>query len=160
MPYDELPIAKRVGEMLAVPLVGYSIKYCVAEAIPDVNDRETGQYKPKCEGIRLKYAEYIQLNEGDKQVFQYKAKPDLFPRDFFTLKESERKKHDWFYVRTVVKSPENKIVGHQLFLPANLVEFHPVPGKLDVLDASGYDIRSEDKIRALFIPVEWDGLSN
>ena len=155
IPYDELPLAKRIGDSLAVPLIGYPIKYCIAEVIPDSNDRETGQYKPKCEDIRLKYAEYIQLNEGAKQVFQYKTKPDLFPREFFTLKESERKKYNWFFVRTVVKSPENTIVGHQLFQPANLVEFHPAPGKLDVLDASGYDVKPEDKIRALFIPVEW-----
>ena len=154
IPYDELPLAKRVGNMLAVPLVGYSIKYCIAEVIPDVNERETGEYRSKCEGIGLQYAEYIQLDEGNKQVFRYKDKLDLFPRDFFTLKESERKKYNWFYVRTVVKSPKQTYVGHQLFQAANLVEFYPAPNKLDVLDASGYDIKQEDKIRALFIPVK------
>ena len=155
IPYDELPLARRAGDMLAVPFVGYPIKYCVAEVIPDANERATGEYRPKCEGIRLQYAEYIQLNEEEKQVFRYENKPDLFPRDFFTLKESERKKYNWFSVRTIVRSPKKKIVGHQLFQPANLVEFHPAPRKLDVLDASGYDIKPEDKIRALFIPVEW-----
>ena len=154
IPYDELPLAKRIGNMLAVPLVGYSIKYCIAEVVPDVNERETGEYRPKCEGVRLQYAEYIQLDEGNKQIFQYEDKLDLFPKNFFTLKESERKKYNWFYVRTVVKSPKQKHVGHQLFQPANLVEFHPAPNKLDVLDASGYDVKPEDKIRALFIPVE------
>ena len=155
IPYDELPLARRVEDMLAVPLVGYPIKYCIAEVIPDVNERETGQYRPKCEGIRLQYAEYIQLDESRKKVFQYKDKLDLFPRDFFALSENERKKYNWFHVRTVVKSPENKYVGHQLFQPANLVEFHPAHRKLDVLDASGSEIKSADKIRALFIPVEW-----
>ena len=155
IPYDELPLAKRVGDMLAVPLVGYPVEYCVAEVIPDINDRETGQYRIKCEGIQMKYAEYIRLKEGKKQVFQYKSKPDLFPRDFFNPKENEDKKDKWFYVRTVVKSPENDVVGHQPFVPSNLVEFHPAAGKLDILDAGGYDIKSEDKIRALFIPVEW-----
>ena len=154
IPYDELPLAKRLGGLLAVPLLGYPIEYCVPEALPDINDRETGQYRIKCEGIQMKYAEYIQLKEGEKQVFQYKSKPDLFPRDFFNAK-SEGKKDKWFYVRTVVRSPENRIVGHQPFLPSNLVEFHPAAGKLDILDAGGYNIKPEDKIRALFIPVEW-----
>ena len=155
IPYDELPLAKRVGNLLAVPLVGYPVEYCVPEVIPDINDRETGQYRTKCEGVQMKYAEYIRLKERAKQVFQYKSKPDLFPRDFFNLKGTESNKDKWFYVRTVVKSPENNIVGHQPFLPSNLVEFHPASGKLDILDAGGYDIKSEDKIRALFIPVEW-----
>ena len=155
IPYDELPLARSVGNMLAVPFVGYPISYCVPEAVPDSNKRETGQYRPKCEGVKIKYAEYIRLNEGEKKIFTYKSKPDLFPRDFFNLKENEEQKDKWFYVRTVVKSPKNTIVGHQLFLPSNLVEFHPAPGKLDVLDASGYDIKPEDKIRTLFIPVEW-----
>ena len=155
IPYDELPLAKRVGAMLAVPFVGYPVKFCVARVIPDVNERETGQYEPKCEGIKLEYAKYIQLKEGNKQVFNYLDKPDLFPKDFFTVKKDEKRQHNWFYVRTVVKSPKNKSVGHQLFEPANLVEFHPRPGKVDVLDASGYQIRAEDKLRTLFIPVEW-----
>ena len=155
MPYDELPLAKRVGGLLAVPLIGYPVQYCVPEVIPDINERETGQYRVKCEGVQMKYAEYIRLKEGEKQVFQYQSKPDLFPRDFFNLKEREGKKDQWFYVRTVVKSPDNEYVGHMPFVPSNLVEFHPAAGKLDVLDAGGYDIKSEDKIRALFIPVEW-----
>ena len=155
IPYDELPLAKRIGDKLAVPLIGYPIKYCIAQIIPDINERETGQYEPNCEGIKLKYAEYIKLNEGEKQIFEYTDKPDLFPKDFFTLQESEREKYNWFYVRTIVKSPENKVVGHQLFQPANLVEFHSDSGKLNVLDASGYEILPEDKLRTLFIPVEW-----
>ena len=153
IPYDELPLAKRVGHLLAVPFVGYPVKYCVAEVIPDINERKTGQYKPKCEGIKLRFAEYVELKEKNKKIFKYTKKPDLFPRDFFTLKENN--KNNWFYVRTVVKSPKNTVVGHQLFQPANLVEFHPSPEKLDILDASGYNIRTEDKLRTLFIPLEW-----
>ena len=155
LPYDELPLARRVGGLLAVPLVGYPVEYCLAEVIPDINDRETGQYLAKCEDIQMKYAEYVRLEEGRKQVFQYKSKPDLFPRDFFNSEGNGAKKDKWFYVRTVVKSPQNDSVGHQPFVPSNLVEFHPASGKLDVLDAGGYNIKSEDKIRALFIPVEW-----
>ena len=153
IPYDELPLAKRVGNLLAVPFVGYPVRYCVAEVIPDNNERKTGQYKPMCEDIKLKFAEYVELKGRDKQLFSYNKKPDLFPRDFFTLKEND--KNNWFYVRTVVKSPKNTIVGHQLFQPANLVEFYPASGKLDILDASGYNIKPEDRLRTLFIPLEW-----
>ncbi|MCZ0933430.1 MAG: hypothetical protein OXJ52_09820 [Oligoflexia bacterium] len=153
IPYDELPLARRVGDMVAVPFIGYPVKYCIAKVVPDINLRETGQYKPKCEGIKLEQAEYIELKESGKKVFNYIDKPDIFPRDFFELKG----KHKWFYVRTIVKSPESKEVGHPLFQPASLVEFHLSEGgtKLDVLDASGYNIRPADRIRALFIPVEW-----
>ena len=152
IPYDELPLAKRVGDLLAVPFAGYSVRYCVAEVVPDLNDRKTGQYKPKCDGVKLKFAEYIELKGRNKKLFQYHKKPDLFPRDFFSLSDNQ---NNWFYVRTIVKSPDNEIVGHQFFEPANLVEFHLAPNKLDILDASSDDIQPEDRLRALFIPVEW-----
>ena len=155
IPYDELPLARQAGGLLAVPLAGYPVEYCAAEAIPDINDRKTGQYRPKCESVRMEYAEYIRLKEGEKQVFKYEAKPDLFPRDFFNSKEKEGGHDQWFYVRTIVTSPDNKLDGLHPFVPSNLVEFHPASGKLDVLDAGSYDMKQEDKIRAVFIPVEW-----
>ena len=145
IPYDELPLARALGDLLAVPLVGYSIENCLAEVIPDKNNRETGQYRPLCEGIRR--GEYIRLREAAKQLFEYEEKLDLFPRDFFA--------GQWFYHRIVVRSPEKRAVGHVLFDSAHLVEFHPSIGKLDVLDASGYNIKQEDKVPALFIPVQW-----
>ena len=154
IPYDELPLAKRVGDLLAVPFIGYPIRYCVPEVIPDSNDRKTGQSIPQCEGISLKMAKYIELKKRNKKIFKYIKKPDLFPRDFFTLKDET---NNWFYMRTIVKAPRKEEVGHQFFSAANLVEFKPSEDnkKLDVLDASGYNIKEEDKIGALFIPVEW-----
>lgn len=145
IPYDELPLARALGDLLAVPLVGYSVEHCVPEVIPDKNYRETGQYRPLCEGIRR--GKYIRLKETAKQLFQYEEKWDFFPRDFFS--------GQWFYHRTVVRSPETSEVGHTLFDSAHLVEFHPTVGKLDVLDASSDKIKKEDRIPALFIPVEW-----
>ena len=147
IPYDERPIAKSVGNMLAVPLVGYPVEYCVAQVVTDKNVRETGRHIPKCEGISPKQAEYIRLSQSHKKVFKYLPKPDLFPRDFFNGR--------WFYIRTIVRSPKSREVGHNLFQPASLVEFHPSLEKLDVLDASGYNLQKKDKIRALFIPVRW-----
>ena len=81
IPYDELPLARALGDLLAVPLVGYPIENCLAEMIPDNNDRATGRYLPRCEGIRR--AEYIRLRAKAKQLFEYEEKWDLFPRDFF-----------------------------------------------------------------------------
>ena len=145
IPYDELPLAKALGSLLAVPFVGYAVENCLAEVKPDKNNRETGQYRPRCEGIRR--GDYILLKEKSKQLFQYEEKLDLFPRDFFS--------GQWFYHRTVVRAPGKRKVGHTLFDSAHLVEFHPDLGKLAVLDTSGYEIKEEDKIPALFIPVEW-----
>ena len=147
IPYTEVPIAVQVKDMLAVPLVGYLIRYCRTEAILDDNDDKTGQYRAVCKGIQPKEAEYIELDENRKQVFQYLPKPDFFPRDFFEGK--------WFYRRTIVQSPGQKEVGHNIFHPAHLVEFHKTPEKLDVVDASGYNLKKNDRVRALFIPVEW-----
>ena len=147
IPYDERPIAKSVGDMLATPLVGYPIEYCVAHVLTDENKRETGRYIPKCDGVAPEQAEYIRFSQSRKKVFAYEPKPDLFPRGFFA--------GQWFYVRTIVRSPESRVVGHKFFQPASLVEFHPSVDKWEVLDASGYNLRKEDKIRALFIPVEW-----
>ena len=155
IPYDELPLAKRVGDLLAVPFLGYPVKYCVAEVIPDpINEeRETGQYDLDCENIKLHFAKYVVLQERNKKIFKYEQKHDLFPRDFFNLNKNE--KNNWYYVRTLVKSPKSEYVGHQIFQPANLVEFHPSDRKLDIVDASGYDIKLEDRLRTLFIPVQW-----
>ena len=145
IPYDELPLAKTLGDLLAVPLIGYPVENCLAEIIPDKNNRETGQFRPRCEGIRK--GDYIRLKEKSKKLFKYEEKLDLFPRNFFS--------GQWFYHRTVVRSPENRHVGHPLFDSANLVEFHPGIGKLNVLDAGGYKIEQKDKVPALFIPVDW-----
>ena len=152
IPYDELPLAKRVGNLLAVPFLGYPIKYCVAEVIPDINERKTGQYLPQCEDIPLRAAQYIELKEKDKQIFQYDKKLDLFPRDFFSLKEDN---NNWFYVRTVVKSPDpdDNLVGFTLRESAHLVEFEPSDNTLEVQEA--YNIDEQDKRGVLFIPVEW-----
>lgn len=147
IPYDELPLAVEVGEgIVAVPFIGYSIQYCRAEVIYKDGER-TGQYRPLCEGILPKEAEYFRLKERDKKEFEYLLKPDLFPKDFF--------KGRWFYVRTIVKSPEERVVGHSPFQPAKLVEFQETPENLDVVDASGYKFQESDKIRALFIPISW-----
>lgn len=151
IPYDEKPIAQSLGKMLAVPLVGYPVEYCVAKVIPDKNYRETGEHLPECEGGSSEQSQYVRLKQDSKQLFEYLDKPDLFPRDFFN--KNGRK---WFFVRTVVESAKNKYAGHKLFEAANLVEFQPAPGHLNVIDASGYNIKKEDKIRALFIPVKWE----
>ena len=147
IPYDELPLAVEVGEgIVAVPFIGYPIEYCRAEVIY-IDGEITGQYRPLCEGVLPKEAEYFRLKERDKKEFEYLLKPDLFPKDFF--------KGRWFYVRTIVKSPEERVVGHSPFQAAKLVEFQETPENLDVVDASGYKFQESDKIRALFIPISW-----
>ena len=147
IPYDEVHLAVKIRDMLAVPLVGYPIRYCRTEAILDDNYDKTGQVRAVCERVQPKEAEYIELRESGKQVFKYLPKLDTFPHDFFD--------GQWFYRRTIVQSPGQSHVGHNIFQPAHLVEFHKTPEKLDGLDASGYNLTKNDRLRALFIPVEW-----
>ena len=148
VPYAELPISIKVGNKIATPLVGYSVDYCVAEKIPNANHEETGESRPKCEGVSRKSAKYIRLIEGSKRDFEYLTKLDVFPHDFF--------KSRWFFVKTVVKSSKDALTGfHQSFSSANLIEFGKTPDSLNILDASGYEIDEKDQITGFSIPVQW-----
>ena len=86
IPYDELPLARRIGDMLAVPFVGYPIEYCQAVKILGINNlKETLKSRPVCKGTRQKnkIAKYIRLWSHKKQVFKYLQKLNFFQRDFF-----------------------------------------------------------------------------
>lgn len=150
--YVERPLAKTIGGMLAIPLVGYPIRYCKAVNIPGPQNEKTLLYRPLCEGVLPAEAEYVHLQANERREFEYLPKRDLFPRDFFN--------GQWFYVRTAVRSFQmglsNKRSDKKVsFQSAHLVEFHPLPEKLDVLDSEEYQLRPDDKIRTLFIPVQW-----
>ena len=149
IPYDELFMARRVGPLLAVPLVGYPIEYCKAVPVLNVLNEKTKKYRPLCEGVSGKEALYIRLKEDKKQVFEYLPKPNLFQRDFF--------EGQWFYVRTDLRAPNTteKDLEKNDFKSAGLVEFHPTLEHLNVLDSSLYNLRQDDKTHALFIPVQW-----
>ena len=150
LPYDERHLGVKNGDMVAVPFVGYPIKYCKGEVLLDNNDQETGLSRPVCKNISIKEARYIELDKGIKQRFSYLPKLDLFPKDFFNGK--------WFYFITIVQSPEHIVEGHNPFQAARLVEFNQQSDKLEVRDASGYQEDSSyddtDKIREFFIPIE------
>ena len=117
IPYDQLPLARRVGDFLATPLVGYLIDYCVPEHKEDDYGHLSDLIVPNCEGIAAESARYIQFKTGGKKLFQYEEKWDLFPEDFFN--------GEWFYLRTVIEAGEKDAssIGHQPFDPAHLVEF-------------------------------------
>ena len=145
IPYDELFMARRVGPLLAVPLVGYPIEYCKAVPVFNSFNEETSKYRPLCEGVSGKEALYVRLKEDKKQVFEYLPKPNLFRRDFLA--------GQWFYVGDTVRSDGWK--GRSDFQSARLVEFHPTPNRLDILDSSLYGLKHNDKTRTFFIPVQW-----
>ncbi len=148
VPYDELSISYKVGDKIATPLVGYPVYYCVAEKILNVNHEETGQSRPRCEGVGQETAQYIRLRKQDKRVFSYQPKVDIFPNDFFD--------GQWFFVKSVVKSSEDTLTGfHQAFRSANLVEFGKTPDNLRISDASGYEIDEKDQVISFAIPVQW-----
>ena len=148
IPYDELPLAKRVGSMLAVPLVGYQLEYCKAVNFLDSNQRKTLKFRPLCKGVKhSRQMKYIRLRTHSKQVFQYLKKLDFFQRDFF--------EGQWLHFRTIVRSPQNRdfAIEHTGFESAPLVEFRPAIGKMDVMEVS--NLKEGDEARVLFIPVKW-----
>ena len=147
IPYTELPLAKRIGDMLAVPFVGYSVEYCQAVKILK-NNKETLKSRPLCKGAPPnKPVKYIRLWEHKKQVFEYLQKLNFFPRDFF--------KGQWLYFRTTLRSSinRNSTIEHPSFKTARLVKFQPSLGKMDVVEAN--NLKQDDEKRALFIPVKW-----
>ena len=149
IPYDQLPLARPVGDFLATPLVGYNIDYCVPENDEDDYGHLSDLIIPNCEGVAVESARYIQFQTAKKQLFQYEEKWDLFPKDFFN--------GEWFYLRTVVETGEKDAakIGHQPFDPAYLVQFKPDKEQLVVKDTENYGLRPGDEETSLFIPVQW-----
>ncbi|MCY4512366.1 MAG: hypothetical protein OXB86_01610 [Bdellovibrionales bacterium] len=150
IPYDQIPVSRRVGEFLATPLVGYPISYCVPENAEDDYGHTLDLIVPLCEGIAVKNAQYIDFLTKQKQLFQYEPKLDIFPENFFN--------GEWFYFRTVVEAGEKKanFIGHQPIEMANLVEFEKDENQFLVKDSTKYqELKEQDQIPNLFIPVKW-----
>ena len=150
IPYEELTLAKRIGNMLAVPLVGYSVEACQAiKVLGSNNIKETLKFRPVCKSLQSSQAtEYIRLSAHKKQGFQYQKKLDFFQRDFFEGK--------WLNFHTLVRSPtvnDSADIIDPSFKTARLVKFQPSLGKLDVVEVN--DLKQDDEKRVLFIPVEW-----
>ena len=149
IPYDELPLARRIGDMLAVPFVGYPVEYCQAVKVLGSNNiKETLKSRPLCKSAKpSESVKYVRLWEHSKQVFQYLQKLNFFQKDFF--------EGQWFHYKTLVRSPsgqsENK--KHNLFRGARLVKFYPSLGKMDVVEV--HNLKKDDEKRVLFIPVKW-----
>ena len=58
IPYDQLPLAKKAGDFLATPLVGYSVQYCNAEKDKDDYGEKTDLDIPIKEAINMSTGEY------------------------------------------------------------------------------------------------------
>ena len=149
IPYDEKHLAVQMGDWLAAPLVGYALEYCEPKKVLNADYEETNVHRPKCYAVPKDSTAYIRLKEETKTVFKYTSKLDVFPRNFFD--------GQWYVVSTVVKSSESNIeeVGHQNFENALLVEFTKTTHGLQAVDASGYQLKEEDRLVSFFIPVEW-----
>ena len=148
LPYDEKPLAIKIGDKLLAPLVGYSVQYCVAEVVLNANKEETGEYRPSCEGTSPEKAEYVQFRKSTKEIFKYLPKEDVFPADFF--------KGEWFSVESIVKSAGDRSTGfHNRFIPADLIEFIKTPSSLEATETSAYELDSKDQEVVAYIPVEW-----
>ena len=152
IPYIERAVAIKFGNKVATPLLGYPVKYCIAEQEETKYDEKTGKYERECQNISRESAQYIHLDVNNKRVFQYLQKWDHFPRDFFD--------GQWFYTKTVIKSSGNSETGqHQSFRSANLVEFIPDSNgtSLQVTDTEQYknSLEEQDRVVGLSIPVKW-----
>lgn len=149
IPYDEHFVAEKIGDLMAVPLVGYPIDYCRAIPHQTPYREKTTLFEPECTGVSPMAAEYVRMTYTGKKKFDYKPKHDIYPNDFFEGK--------WFYVRTVIRTSEAKVtaVGHQPYEPATLVEFHKTSDALKLVDASGEELKEEDKAASLLLSVKW-----
>lgn len=152
IPYDQLPLARRVGDFLATPLVGYPVKYCLSEKDKNIYGETTDQATPNCEGIPLDSAKYVnfETDKKHKKLFKYEEKLDLFPADFFN--------GEWLYLRTEIQSDKIKnddAVSDPSFQTAHLVEFQKKSNQLVVMDSSQYGLDEKDRQPVLFIPVKW-----
>ena len=149
IPYDQHFVANKIGDLMAAPLVGYPIDYC--KAMPhETRYRETTDlYEPECTGVSPQLAKYARIDYNGKKTFEYQPKHDIYPGDFFDGK--------WFYVRTVIRTSEksSSAVGHQPYEPATLVEFHKTSDALKLVDASGEELKEEDKAASLILSVKW-----
>ena len=149
VPYEELPLSKRIGDMLAVPLVGYPVESCQAVKVLGSNNiKETLKFRPVCKALQsIEFAEYVRLWDHDKQSFQYQKKLNFFPRDFFDGK--------WLYFKTSLDTATQSFnnSGEVFFKTASLVEFQPAIGKMDVIEVN--NLKQDDEKRLLFIPVKW-----
>ena len=149
IPYDQHFVAEKIGDLMAVPLVGYPIDYCRTIPHKTLYREKTDLYEPECTGVSPQSAEYIRVTYTGKKTFEYKPKHDIYPNDFFDGK--------WFYVRTVIRTSEKSTsaVGHQPYEPATLVEFHKTSDALKLVDASGDELKEEDKAASLLLSVKW-----
>ena len=151
VPFDEMHTSRQVGNKVATPLVGYPIKYCVAEQILNRNLEETDQFRPKCANVSKNSADYIELLANTKQLFKYESKVNTFPIDFFD--------GEWFFKKSFVKASKDQGTGeevkHQNFKNANIVEFEKTANNLKVIDASTYKVRGIDIPYSFSIPGEW-----
>ncbi len=134
IPYDEKPMGIKLGNMMATPLLGYEVKYCVKESERNVHDEVTGRIRPKCAGISKESAEYLYLDDK-RLIFSYLDKKDLFSAVFF--------KGEWLYTRTLIKSPSN-LIGYQPPTRVDFVKFRKTIDGLVMVDASS-DLMEEDR---------------
>lgn len=151
IPYDQVPIARKVGDFLATPMIGYPVRYCLPEQDRNRYGEVIERAVPNCEGISIQSAEYVRFQSGEenRHPFQYLEKPDLFSTDFFS--------GHWLYLKTEIQSNTKRAnqINNQPFKTVNLVEFRKRSDYLIAVDSSQYGMEEKDRDQFLFIPVKW-----
>ena len=136
IPYDQIPLARRVGEFLATPLVGYPVKYCVSEKEKNEYGETTDQSTPNCEGIPVGSARYVnfETDEKHKKPFEYMEKTGSFSGGFFQWRLV-------FFSRQSFSPGDDKPDQEALFSKtAHLVEFQKQSDYLAVVDSRQYGL--------------------
>ena len=129
-----------------VPFIGYPIKYCSVEFIENAQGERTREFRADCDNKPSKDKSYIRLRTGQKEVFSYQDKRDVFSIDYFA--------GEWFYTSTQINS---EATGELASADSRLVKIERASEKLTIIDNSGIDdigdVQELSKERLGWLPI-------
>ena len=142
--YDPDSHKKEEGDYYIAPFIGYSIKYCKAEA-RTVNGVEYNENIITCEDSHLQKALYIKVNLNSKAIYNYQEelKKDLFPSDYFD--------GQWYYSTGPIESSKTEELAP---VNAHLITIEKGADGFNLKDASG-DVQEINRRILGEIPVKW-----
>jgi len=127
-----------------VPFLGYPVQYCQAQAIRNNQQEITRLARAKCEDESSGDTPYLRLRAGQKQVFRYVDKQNVFPAEYF--------EGEWFFAHTQIDSNTASEVStadsRSAVLKKELESFI-------VLDNSNSELREINRARLYELPISW-----
>lgn len=126
------------------PFLGYPVQYCQAQAIRNSQQEITRLARAKCEDEPSGDTPYLRLRAGQKQVFQYVDKQNVFPSEYF--------EGEWFFAYTQIDSSTE---GELDFADSNLVVLKKGLESFIVLDNSNSKLKEINRARLYELPISW-----